>query len=76
MNDPQDLTITVTNADGDRMTQTLAWDANLADLAHACRTLAFWLTYPAEMVERYLPDPTREWRYDDEPDEHGPEGGD
>lgn len=75
MNDPQDLTITVTNADGDRMTQTLAWDANLDDLTHAFRTVAFWLTYQPKIIDEYLPDPTREWRYDDEPDEQEGEGG-
>ena len=73
MSDPQDLAITATNADGDRMTQTLAWDASLDDLTHACRTLAFWLTYQPKIIDEYLPDPTREWRYHDEPGEK--EGG-
>jgi len=76
MNDPQDLTIAVTNADGDRMMQTLAWDANLDDLADAFRTVAFWLTYQPKIIDEYLPDPTREWRYNDEPTEHGPDGDD
>lgn len=76
MIDPQDLTITVTNADGKEMTQALAWDAGLDDLAHAFRAVAFWLEYAPKTIDEYLPDPTREWRYDDAPDEHGPEGDD
>ena len=71
MNDPKDLTITVTNADGDRMTLTLAWDANLDNLVHLFRSVAFWLEYEQRAIDGFLPDPTRDWAYHDEPDEHG-----
>lgn len=66
MNDPKDLTITVTNADGKEMTQALAWDAGLDALAHAFRAVAFWLQYSSATIDEYLPDPTRNWAYDDE----------
>jgi len=72
MKDLQDITITVTNADGKEMTQALAWDAGLDDLAHAFRAIAFWLQYLPGTIDEYLPDPTRNWAYDDEPSEHGP----
>ena len=50
---------------------------DLEKLADAFRSIAFWLTYQARTIDEYLPDPTREWSYDDEkgPDEHGPDGG-
>lgn len=73
MNDPKDLTITVTNLEGDTMTQNLAWDSDLDALTHAFRAVAFWLTYPPATIDEYLPDPTREWAYHDEPGEK--EGG-
>ena len=73
MNEPKDITITVTNADGKEMTQALAWDADLGDLTHAFRAVAFWLQYEPKTIDEYLPDPTRNWAYDDEPGEK--EGG-
>jgi len=78
MNDPKDIALTVTNQDGDTLHMTLGWDSDLADLATAFRTLAFWLTFSPTTIDEYLPDPTREWSYEDErePDEHGPGGDD
>lgn len=65
MNDKK-ICLTVTNPDGDSLTQTLPWDANLSDFVTACRIVALWLTYSPATIDDYLPDSDREWSYDDE----------
>ena len=77
MNDSQNIILTAQNQDGDSLVLTMGWDTDLSGLVDAFRAIAFWLTYQAQTIDEYLPDPLREWSYDDErePDEPGPEGG-
>ena len=63
MSDPRPIIIAASNADGDWISLELPWDATGYDLAHAYRTVAFWLTYEPDDV---VPDGCREWKYVDE----------
>ena len=68
MNDSENIILTATNQDGDSLTLTLGWDTDLSGLVDAFRAIAFWLTYQVQTIDEYLPDPTREWGYTDEPE--------
>ena len=56
MQDPTKVTVTVTNSDGDKFSLEVPWDASMEDMAHAFRTLMFWLTWsPATIDEIIVP---------------------
>jgi hypothetical protein len=63
MTDPRPIIIAVSNNDGDWLTVEVPPDVLADDLAHAFRTVAFWLTFNPDDV---IPDPLREWGYADE----------
>jgi len=71
MNDSENIVLTVKNHDGDSLAMTLNRDTDLSGLVDAFRSIAFWLTFSPETIDKYLPDGMREWSYDDErePDE-------
>ena len=68
MSDSKNIVLKAQNQDGDGLVLTLAPDSDLEKLADAFRSIAFWLTYQARTIDEYLPDPTREWGYTDEPE--------
>jgi len=76
MNDSKNLILKVQNQDRDSLVMTLAPDTDISGLVDAFRSIAFWLTYSPGTIDEHLPDPGRDWSYDDEPDEPGPEGDD
>ena len=71
--DSQDLVFNITNAGGDELTLRTPYDADMEDMAHLFRTIAFWLTFSMETIDEYLM-PINGWPEDDpaEP-EAGPE---
>jgi hypothetical protein len=75
MNDSKSLILRAQNQDGDSLVMTLAPDTDISGLVDAFRSIAFWLTFSPQTIDEHLPDPGRDWSYDDEPDEPGPEGG-
>jgi len=54
-NDPLDITISMNDPDGQRLTLTIPWDSNAETMVDTFRTIMFWLTFSPSLIEEYLP---------------------